>query len=152
MVEPPITFHLIDPDVAKIVGAALAVMDPWQTLGTSASTLIGMLLEPDQHLRREAIRMDGILVGVVAVRNPWLYGPYLALLAILPGWQGTGIGSVVLRRIEDVTKPNNIWVCVSSFNQAAKRFYERNAFELVGTLPGLLRPDFTELLMRRRII
>ena len=152
MVGPPVTFHLIDLDLAKSVGAALALMDPWRTLGTSASTLTGMLLEPDQHLRREAIRMDGILVGVVAVRNPWLYGPYVALLAILPGWQGRAIGSVVLRRIEEVTKPNNIWVCVSSFNQAAKRFYERNAFELVGTLPGLLRPEFTELLMRRRVI
>jgi ribosomal protein S18 acetylase RimI-like enzyme len=72
-------------------------------------------------------------------------------LAVLPDWQGRGIGSVILRRIEEEMKPKNVWVCVSSFNRAAERFYIRNGFEHVGPLPGLLRPQFDELLMRKRL-
>jgi len=149
--EPTATFQPIGPATAAILGAALASMDPWQTLGTSASALTGLLLEPDHHLRREAMFMDGAPAGVVVLRHPWLYGPYVALLAVLPDWQGRGIGSVMLRRIEEEMKPKNVWVCVSSFNRAAERFYLRNGFEHVGPLPGLLHPQFNELLMRKRL-
>jgi diamine N-acetyltransferase len=149
--KPTATFHPIEPATAEIFGAALASMDPWRTLGMSASALTGLLLEPDHHLRCEAMFMDGAPAGVVALRHPWLYGPYVALLAVLPDWQGRGIGSVILRRIEEEMKPKNVWVCVSSFNRAAERFYIRNGFEHVGPLPGLLRPQFDELLMRKRL-
>ena len=37
----------------------------------------------------------------VALRTPWLYGPYIALLAVLPDFQGRGIGSAVLRHVEE---------------------------------------------------
>jgi diamine N-acetyltransferase len=148
------SFRPLDPATAKAMGFALASMDPWQTLGIRAASLSRLLLESDDHLHRRAICSAGTPVGVVAVRTPWLYGPYVALLAVLPEWQGMGIGSAALRRIEQETKPRpkNIWVCVSSFNADAKRFYERNAFEPAGTLPALLRPGFTELLMRKRIV
>ena len=145
------TFQPIEPATAEILGAALASMDPWLTLGTSASALTGMLLEPDHHLRSEAVFIDAVPAGVVALRHPWLYGPYIALLAVLPDWQGRGIGSVILRRIEQEMQPKNVWVCVSSFNRAAERFYIRNGFAHVGPLSGLLRPEFNELLMRKRL-
>ena len=53
--ESTATFQPIEPATAEILGSALASMDPWQTLGTSASALTGLLLEPDHHLRREAV-------------------------------------------------------------------------------------------------
>jgi len=149
--SPAATFRHIEPATAEIVGAALASMDPWRTLGMSATALTGLLLDPGHHLRCEAMFMDGIPVGVIALRHPWLYGPYVALLAVLPDWQGRGLGSVMLRRIEEEMKPKNVWVCVSSFNRSAERFYIRNGFEHVGSLPGLLHPEFDELLMRKRL-
>jgi ribosomal protein S18 acetylase RimI-like enzyme len=149
--KPAPSFQRVEPATATDLGVALASMDPWRTLGVNASALTSLLLEPDEHLRRDAMYMHGELAGVVAVRSPWLYGPYVALLAVLPDWQGRGIGSAVLRRIEEETKPKNVWVCVSSFNQEAQRFYTRNGFAHVGPLLGLLRPEFNELLMRKRL-
>ena len=149
-----LSFRPVDPATAEKISGALASMEPWLTLGIHAASLSDMLLAADAHLHRHAICLNGTCVGVVAVRNPWLYGPYVALLGVLPQWQGMGIGSAVLSRIEQETKPRpkNLWVCVSSFNEEAKRFYERNAFEPAGSLPGLLCEEFTEILMRKRII
>jgi ribosomal protein S18 acetylase RimI-like enzyme len=150
-----ITFSLrqLDDRAAKKLGVAIASMDPWRTLRIGPETIARQLLEPEDHLRQHEICLKKECAGAIVVRAPWLYGPYISLLAILPDYQAMGLGAAVLRKVANETKPRpkNIWVCVSSFNQRAQRFYTRNGFEHVGTLPGLIRPKFTELLMRKRL-
>lgn len=143
----------LDPNSARDLGASIAAMDPWRKLAISAHSLTGQLLDPDDHVRKFAICVGKRCAGAGVLRSPWLYGPYVALLALLPAYQGRGIGSGVLRHIEDEARPfgRNIWVCVSSFNEDARRFYERNGFEHVGALPDLLCHGFTELLMRKQL-
>jgi len=128
-------------------------MDPWRTLGIGAAALAQSLTSGDEHLHRWLIRREAALAGTVIVRNPWLYGPYLALLAILPEQQGSSIGTAVLRWMEREAgdTAGNIWACVSAFNTRAQQFYEKHGFEKVGTLDGLVRPGFAELLIRKRL-
>ena len=76
-------------------------IDPWLTLQTKPEKLSAYLTGDDAHCHRLTIRHGGAIAGVVAVRNPWLYGPYLGLLAVLPGYQGTGIGSAILGWMAD---------------------------------------------------
>src|SRR5262245_52326379 len=92
-----VSFEAVDSAAINDLSVALASMEPWRTLGISSSTLTRLLTQPDDHLRRHAIAFKGNRVGAVALRTPWLYGPYIALLAILPDFQGRGIGSAVLR-------------------------------------------------------
>jgi ribosomal protein S18 acetylase RimI-like enzyme len=90
---------------------------------------------------------------LVVVRSPWLYGPYISLLAVLPSHQGLGLGSAVLASIERQldSSDRNLWVCASTFNSSAIDFYIHRGFEPVGDLPDLVRVGFTERLFRKRL-
>jgi hypothetical protein len=43
----------------------------------------------------------------------------------------------------------NLWVCASSFNVRALRFYSRHGFAPTATLPGLVAEGFDEILLRK---
>lgn len=43
----------------------------------------------------------------------------------------------------------NLWVCASSFNARALRFYERHGFRQAATLPGLVVDGYDEILLRK---
>jgi GNAT superfamily N-acetyltransferase len=90
--------------------------------------------------------------GVVSVRHPWLKGPYLELLALLPEAQNQGIGSRIIAWFESTALSHgsrNLWVCASSFNARAVRFYERHGFARAVTLPGLVADGYDEVLLRK---
>ena len=43
----------------------------------------------------------------------------------------------------------NLWVCASSFNDGALRFYQRHGFRPAATLPGLVADGYDEILLRK---
>jgi ribosomal protein S18 acetylase RimI-like enzyme len=143
----------LDGASAEMLGQALAGMDPWLTLRIGRQALTKFLLGEDAHCHRKAISCDGAIAGVVAIRSPWLHGPYLNLLAVLPAYQHSGLGSAVLQWMagEAGDTALNLWLCVSKFNAHALRFYERHGFELTAELPDLVAPGFAELLLRKQL-
>jgi ribosomal protein S18 acetylase RimI-like enzyme len=142
----------LDPSAAGLLAERLAGMDPWRRLGYESSVLQRYLSGDSPALTRFRIDCDGVLAGVVAVRWPWLHGPYLELLAVLPDHQGRGIGSAVLRWLEaEGGASRNLWVAVSAFNEPARRFYARHGFVEIGTVPGLVRDGFDEILLRKAL-
>ena len=46
------------------------------------------------------LEVDGVEAGAVSIRFPWLKGPYLELLALLPPFQRQGIGAGILTWFE----------------------------------------------------
>lgn len=137
---------------AACLAPRMAAMDPWRRLDYQAAALQRYLLADSPALGRYEIGRDGVCAGVVAVRSPWLRGPYLELLAVLPGHQGRGIGAAVLRWLEAEAAPaRNVWVVVSTFNDAGRRFYARHGFAEVGVVPGLVREGFDEILLRKTL-
>lgn len=135
--------------VAEAVAARLSQMDPWLRLGYHAAALGRYLTAESAALARWAITRDGAVRGVVAVRFPWLRGPYLELLAVLPEAQGDGLGAAVLGWLqEEAAREGNLWVMVSAFNADARRFYARHGFAEIGRVPDLVRPGHDEVLMR----
>jgi ribosomal protein S18 acetylase RimI-like enzyme len=88
----------------------------------------------------------------VSVRHPWLKGPYLELLALLPPAQNQGIGSSIMAWFETAGlkhRARNLWVCASSFNARALRFYEGRGFARAATLPSLVADGYDEILLRK---
>jgi ribosomal protein S18 acetylase RimI-like enzyme len=117
-----------------------------------ADRLAAYFAKPAQGLSRYCVKVDGSEVGVVAVRSPWLKGPYLEFLALLPPAQDRGIGSRIMAWLEGTAveeEARNLWVCASSFNERALRFYARHGFEPVATLPGLVADGYEEILLRK---
>jgi len=134
---------------AEAIAAACAGFDPYLTLGYRAETLAGYLTRPDPSLIRYAIEMDGRLAGVLALRKPWLRGPLIEMLALLPQTQGKGLGTRILDRCK-AEAGRNLWATVSDFHQPARRFYARAGFEEVSALPGIVAEGRDEILLRWR--
>ena len=105
-------------------------------------------------MNRFEILADGELAGIVTIQYPFLHGPYLQLLAILPAYQGQKLGLRVLQWMEAEARAEEarqLWLCVSTFNAGARVFYERFGFTPVTVLEKLASDATDELLMRKRL-
>src|SRR5262249_8546467 len=96
---------------------------------------------------------DGRVAGVALVRPRFLAGDYLELFAVAADARGRGLGAALLAHLEAVVfaRARNFFVCVSDFNDGARRFYARAGYVQVGGVPGLLIRGGTELLLRKSI-
>jgi len=134
---------------AETIAAACVTFDPYLRLGYRAETLIHYLTRPDPALDRYAIDANGRLIGVMALRRPWLRGPLIEMLALLPTAQGQGFGSKILDRCKNESG-KNLWATVSAFHEPARHFYAKAGFEEVCALPGIVQEGEDELLLRWR--
>lgn len=141
------------PFAAKLA-PQIAAIDPWHRLGIQSAIINKMLSRSSpEHLRR-AITMKDQPIGAIVVHLDWLLGPYLKHLSILPTAQGQGAGTAALHWLVTLARERqqpNLWLCVSGFNHEAQQFYQKNSFEIVGTIDDLVKTGETEILMRRRL-
>lgn len=137
-------------DVRPLV-ALLASSEPWLTLGYAAADWRRLLGGP--LAGRDAWVLDdgGRACGVAIVRRGFLAGDYLELLAVAAGARGRGLGARLLAHAEAAVfaRARNFFVCVSDFNDAARRFYRRHGYRQVGRLDDLLVAGRAELLLRK---
>jgi len=136
---------------AQEIALMLSNSEPWIRLSFSAASLANYLTREDPSLRRYAISDRDNLMGVICVRYPWLRGPYIELLGLFPNCRGKGVGKQVLSWAETEARreSKNLWVLTSSFNQPAISFYQRQGFYLIGTIQGLVTPEYDEILLRK---
>jgi ribosomal protein S18 acetylase RimI-like enzyme len=142
----------LEPSSCAGLAAGIAAIEPWSVMNYPAETLAAFLSTPDESVSRYVISVNGEEAGVVSVRHPWLKGPYLELLAVLPQAQAQGIGSSIIAWFESAALQHgarNLWVCASSFNRRGLRFYERHGFTRAATLPGLVADGYDEILLRK---
>lgn len=110
------------------------------------------LATDEDGAHRYAIDVDGAAAGAATVRHPWLRGPYLELLVLLPGHQGRGIGGAFLRWFQNEAQRNasrSLWACASRSNTRALAFYRRHGFAETAVLPDLVADGFDEILLRK---
>ncbi|MGD0531222.1 MAG: GNAT family N-acetyltransferase [Methyloceanibacter sp.] len=142
----------LEPRSCARLAAAIAAMEPWSVINYPAETLAAFLARPDGGVSRYLVGVGDTEAGVVSVRHPWLKGPYLELLALLPQAQSKGIGSSIMAWFEREGlrhQARNLWVCASSFNARGLRFYARHGFRPAATLPGLIADGYDEILLRK---
>lgn len=144
----------LSPGNAERLGAALAAMPPWSVIGWPAELLTAAFKRQPACVRRFELIAAAELAGIVTIQDPFLHGPYLQLLAILPGYQGRNLGLAILQWMERearVEEARQLWLCVSTFNKRARGFYERFGFEPVAVLDQLATEASDELFMRKRL-
>jgi diamine N-acetyltransferase len=142
----------LKPSSCASLAAGIAAIEPWSVMDYPAETLAAFLLTPDGGASRYVLSVNDEEAGVVSVRHPWLKGPYLELLALLPQAQDQGIGSRIMAWFESAAlqhRARNLWVCASSFNARGLRFYERHGFIRAATLPSLVAEGYDEILLRK---
>ena len=140
------------PGSCASLAAGIVAMEPWSVMNYPAETLASFLASPDAGVARYVVNVKDKDAGVVSVRHPWLKGPYLELLALLPAFQSRGIGAEIMRWLEQEgrrAEARNLWVCASGFNERALNFYRRHGFTQAASLRGLVADGYTEILLRK---
>jgi diamine N-acetyltransferase len=137
---------------AADLGPRCAAIGPWAHYGIAGESLAAGLARESEGLMTYQVLVGTAQAGAVIIRYPWLLGPYLAMLAVLPAFQGQQIGATVLSWYEARAREaeiRNIWLCVSGFNVDAQRFYQAHGFQQVGLIPDMMAAGEDELLMRK---
>jgi len=149
------TLRPLGPEVCGPLARAIVTMPPWSVMGYPAAAMTRFLSSAEDGARRYVIEIGGKPAGAASVRYPWLRGPYLELLALLPEFQNRGVGATLLAWFEREAlrdEARNLWVCASRLNTRGLRFYGRHGFEEAATLHDLLADGFDEILLRKFLL
>ncbi len=130
----------------------MASSDPWRTLRREEASLYQAVLNP----RREAyvaVTETGEVAGLILLNMEGAFTGYIQSLCVAENWRGAGLGQKLIAFAEAriFRQTPNVFLCVSSFNEGAQRFYERLGYVRIGVLKDYLISGYDEILMRKSI-
>ncbi|MGQ0812759.1 MAG: GNAT family N-acetyltransferase [Nitrospiraceae bacterium] len=141
----------MQPDDRSAVIEILAGSDPWKRLGYTAADWDRLFTPLPQGRDGFVIQFNEKVAGLALIRRKFLMGDYLELFAIA-GWaRGKGLGGTLLEHLETVVfeRCRNFFVCVSDFNEGARKFYKKQGYQEIGPMPDFLIPGAAEILLRK---
>jgi [ribosomal protein S18]-alanine N-acetyltransferase len=129
----------------------MAGSEPWLTLQRSPGVCLQLCSNPTKevYLAVAGARILGFLI--LDLTGP--FPGYLQTVCVAPEARGRGVGSQLIGFAEQriFRDSPNVFLCVSSFNAAAQRLYERLGYETVGVLKGYLVAEHDEILLRKSL-
>jgi len=139
------------PEDRRALIAMLADSEPWKKLGYTEAdwkTLFDALPAGREGF---VIETNGAVAGFALLRQKFLMGDYLELLVVAPSARSKGVGSVLLKHLEQLVfaRAKNLFACVSDFNAEARQFYKKNGYQEIGPIPNFLIPGAAEILLRK---
>jgi ribosomal protein S18 acetylase RimI-like enzyme len=141
------------PDDREWAARVMAASDPWLTLGRGLEDCRARCLDPACVL---LVARHGARNCAFALLHPRgvAGSPYLASFAVEPAWRSRGVGAVLLAACERhfAASSRHFFLCVSSFNQRARAFYERHGYRQVGEFADYVVEGASELLLYKRLV
>lgn len=127
----------------------MTTSEPWMTLGRTYQESLAILQDPVNE--SYAVMNEAQLAGFFILTLKGAFTGYVKTVALHPDWRGQGLGKQVFRFIEALIFPQypNVFLCVSSFNPGAKRFYESIGYKQVGEVPDYVVKGESEFIMRK---
>jgi ribosomal-protein-alanine N-acetyltransferase len=131
--------------------AMMAASDPWRTLGQDYESLLRTVRLPGRE--RYVAHVDGRFAGFVLINLQGTFAGYIQTIGLAPEFRGRGLGAQLLAfaELRILRDHQNVFLCVSSFNRAGRRFYERQGYHEVGELTDFLVAGHSEFLLRKTI-
>jgi ribosomal protein S18 acetylase RimI-like enzyme len=129
----------------------MAGNEPWITLKRDYSTALDIIEDPKREVYL-ALRRGKIIGFVVIILSGAIIG-YIQSICVADVWRNKGIGCRLMAYAEKriFSKTPNVFICVSSFNKAARKFYERLGYKVIGELKDYIVSGHSEILMRKTI-
>ena len=151
MADPEILIRRFRARHRHAVVRMLSVSEPWVRLGYGLRDWRSRFARKSRDDEGHVLLYGREIAGFALVRRAFLLGDYLELLVVAPEARDRGLGRQLLAHVERITfaRARNLFVCVSDFNRAARRFYARAGYREVGRLPALLVSGRAEILLRR---
>jgi ribosomal protein S18 acetylase RimI-like enzyme len=92
--------------------------------------------------------------GIILIDPRGVAGsPYIKSIAVFPQFRSKGIGTKLLAFTEDLvkSKSRHIFICVSSFNNKARKLYERCGYQSLCEFKDYIIEGASEILMHKGI-
>lgn len=136
-------------DEALACAAIMATSEPWITLGRDHAASLTVVLNPDREVW-VAVH-DGVVAAFVVLAMRGGFPGYIQSIGVDASWRGRGVGRQLLERVEQrvFEETPNVFLCVSSFNPRARRFYEAGGYQHVGTVLDYVVAGHDEHIMRK---
>jgi len=126
--------------------------EPWKTLGITYENLKATCHDPEYLVYVAHIEDEPC--GVIILDPHGVAGaPYIKSVLVQENYRNIGIGAGMIVFAESFFKQKSphIFLCVSSFNQKARSFYERLGYNAIGELKDHIKQGESEILMYKRI-
>jgi [ribosomal protein S18]-alanine N-acetyltransferase len=146
---PPTVRRLASATQAKACARIMSTSEPWVTLGRDFDASLAVITAGD-HEAYVALEGEEVTGFVVLCMHGALVG-YLKSIAVREDRRSRGLGRRLMAFAEDriLGEAANVFLLVSSFNEGARRLYERMGYRLVGELTDYWLPGHSELLLRK---
>jgi len=136
---------------AEICARMMSGSEPYVTLRRDYEASLKMISDP---MREVYVAKSGSeLVGfIIVVMKGALIG-YIQSICTAAEWRGKGVGSELMDFAEKriLSDAPNVFLMVSSFNNGARRLYERRGYKVVGELKDFIVSGYSEIIMRKTI-
>jgi ribosomal protein S18 acetylase RimI-like enzyme len=95
--------------------------------------------------------VEGEFAGFVVIQLYGVLRGYIQTICIAPEHRSKGIGTLLIRHCEErISKISpNVFMCVSSFNDRARKLYYSLGYEKVGELKDHIVKGYDEYLLRK---
>jgi len=139
------------PEDRDSVIALLLESEPWKRLGHTLADWHRYFSPIPQGRESHVLDQAGRVAGVAVIRQKFLLGDYLELFGVADWARGEGVGGLLLEHVESVVfaRAKNLFICVSDFNEPARRFYRKHGYHEIGFIPNLLINGASEILIRK---
>lgn len=130
----------------------MASSEPWTRLGITLDQCLSAC--SDKGNQTYIAHADSVPCGLIILQDRGVAGsPYIKSLAISPDYRSQGIGKRLLDFAENRyrTTSKHIFLCVSSFNNKAHKFYQKNGYDAVGEFKDYIVDGCSEILMHKRL-
>lgn len=134
---------------AESCARLMATSEPWLTLGRSYEASLRMVQDAGREVY--VARDDDGVAGFLILCMTGAFVGYIQTVLVHPDRRGHGLGSALLEFAEQriLQESPNIFMCVSSFNEGARRLYERLGYRVVGELTDYIVEGYSEILLRK---
>ena len=138
-----------DPRSLRACARFMAQSEPWLTLGRDYSACLKSVSAPLREVY--AAREKGKDLGFIILQMTGTFKGYIQTICVGPDARGRGIGTLLILFAEEriFRESPNVFICVSSFNKAARRLYARLGYQKTGLLKDFVVRGHDELLLRK---
>ena len=129
----------------------MAESEPWITLQRDYSASLRNLSSAEKEIYVAA--KDDEIFGFIVLNLHGGFVGYIQSICVAPRRRNHGVGRKLVDFAERRVFKNypNMFICVSSFNPGAQRFYRNLGYEVVGELKDFLVNGHSEILLRKTI-
>ena len=135
----------------EICAQVMANSEPWITLGRDYKASIETLSVPSKEVYLAMVKEE--IAGFTILNMQGGFIGYVQTLCVASEWRNKGIGSQLMAFAEQriFKETPNVFICVSSFNPKALKFYQDLGYEVVGELKDYIVAGHSEILLRKSI-